>query len=448
MMFIQRLSLIISLLLVSIVVAADDSDNDKYKTIYCNATSNCPEDLPCCSQYGVCGTGMNCLGGCNPHFSFKKEACMAMPVCKNFTTEFKDTEVAKDINDYLGNPDDTDWVYSGFIADYDDSMILAMPNQSSGTVLSSTRYVWYGKVSATLKSSHLAGVVSAFILFSNSQDEIDYEFVGYNLESAETNYYYQAVLNYTNSFHANVSDTFENYHTFEIDWTPEQITWLIDGDAKRVLKKEDTYNETTKRYYYPQTPSRVQVSLWPAGAKTNAVGTVEWAGGNINWDSDDIKDYGYYYMFLKSIEVQCYDPPQGTLIEGDNAYVYNNSKLFDTEYIMITDDETELGSKDASGLDPDKDSSSSASSSSSLSSSSSSSKGSKTSSDSDSSSTGTSDDSTKTSGSLAASSASPTATGFVQFAGSSTSSVSHSNGASYESFSLFSIIVSVLMLFA
>lgn len=447
-MIAHRVFLVLSLI-VSLVVAADS-----YTSIYCNASSSCPEDLPCCSQYGVCGTGMNCLGGCNPHFSYEKDACMPMPVCQNFTTDFKQgTDVAKDINEYLGNPDDTDWVYSGYIADYEDSLILAMPNQSGGTVLSSTRYVWYGKVSATLKTSHLAGVVTAFILFSNSQDEIDYEFVGSELEVAETNYYYQAILNYTNSLNANISDTFENYHTFEVDWTPEQLTWSIDGESYRTLKREDTYNSTTNKYYYPQTPSRVQVSLWPAGSSTNAVGTIEWAGGEIDWDSDDIKNYGYYYMLLKSVTVECYEPPEGTSIEGDTAYVYNSSKSFDSDTVKITDDDTELGSSDASGLDPDKNSSSS-SASTKNSSSASKTASTKTSSNTGSS-TSNSNDSSNTEDSSSAttsgeSSTSTTATGFQQFADSSSSTTgvsASSNAASFESFSLFSILFPVLLLF-
>lgn len=39
-------------------------------TTACNSSSSCPEDLPCCSQYGECGVGAYCLGGCHPAFSY------------------------------------------------------------------------------------------------------------------------------------------------------------------------------------------------------------------------------------------------------------------------------------------------------------------------------------------------------------------------------------------
>lgn len=64
-----------------------------------------------------------------------------------------------------------------------------------GTVIASTSYVWYGKISATLKTSYGKGVVSAFILLSDMKDEIDYEWVGVDLHTTQTNYYFQGIPN-------------------------------------------------------------------------------------------------------------------------------------------------------------------------------------------------------------------------------------------------------------
>lgn len=68
-----------------------------------------------------------------------------------------------------------------------------MPPESVGTVVSSTHYIWYGKISATMKTSRGAGVVSAFILFSGVKDEIDFEWVGVNLNNVQSNYYFQGI---------------------------------------------------------------------------------------------------------------------------------------------------------------------------------------------------------------------------------------------------------------
>lgn len=59
--------------------------------------------------------------------------------------------------------------------------------------MATTTYVWYGNVKATLKSSRGKGVVTAFILLSDVKDEIDFEFVGADLKTAQSNFYYQGI---------------------------------------------------------------------------------------------------------------------------------------------------------------------------------------------------------------------------------------------------------------
>jgi beta-glucanase (GH16 family) len=47
---------------------------------------------------------------------------------------------------------------------------------------------------ARLSTSAGAGVVTAFILLSDAKDEIDFEFVGVELTTAQTNFYSQGVV--------------------------------------------------------------------------------------------------------------------------------------------------------------------------------------------------------------------------------------------------------------
>ncbi|VEU22505.1 DEKNAAC103709 [Brettanomyces naardenensis] len=235
--------------------------------------------------------------------------------------------------------------------DYDDSLLLAMPKQSTGTVISSTFFVWYGKVTTRFKSSHNAGVVSASILFSNVQDEIDVEFIGSALDQPQSNFYFEGVLNYTNEVNMSSSDTFENWHSYEVDWKEDNITWSIDGEVQRILNKEDTYNETTKIYQFPQTPSRIQLSLWAGGDKGNAVGVVEWAGGDIDWNATDFTNPGYLYASLDYVAVECYDPPSGTEERGNLSYIYTNTKKFTQDTVMITDNDTVIANFGQTGFD-------------------------------------------------------------------------------------------------
>lgn len=142
----------------------------------------------------LAGIGAYCLGGCDPKFSFKLESCVPVPVCQNKDSTFeKGIDSVASIYTYLGDATKYDWVAEGKAVSWDGNLLLTMPPDSVGTVVSSTHYVWYGKVSATLKTSRGKGVVSAFILFSPVKDEIDYEWVGVSLNSIQSNYYFQGI---------------------------------------------------------------------------------------------------------------------------------------------------------------------------------------------------------------------------------------------------------------
>ena len=143
--------------------------------------------------------------------------------------------------------------------------------------------------------------------------------------------------------------TFDDWHTYEIDWQPDQTQWIIDGQVMRTLKKSDTFNVTSNRYQYPQTPSRLQMSIWPAGQASNAEGTIAWAGGEINWDSEDIKNEGYYYATVGQVDIQCYSPPSGTTQTGNSSYVYTSDAALEAN-VEITGNSTVLSSLAASGL--------------------------------------------------------------------------------------------------
>jgi beta-glucanase (GH16 family) len=123
-----------------------------------------------------------------------------------------------------------------------------------------------------------------------------------------------------------LSDTFNNFHEYEIRWTPDEITWLVDGQVGRTKKKSETWNATTNQWDFPQTPARVQLSIWPGGADTNAPGTISWAGGPIDWDGEDIKTNGYYYTTFGEIEISCFNAPNAPGTNKGVSYTISNVK--------------------------------------------------------------------------------------------------------------------------
>jgi hypothetical protein len=120
----------------------------------------------------------------------------------------------------------------------------------------------------------------------------------------------------------------------------------------RTLERKSTYNDTTKQYNYPQTPSRVQLSLWPGGLPSNGEGTISWAGGLVDWDSQYMSN-GYYYAQVKDISVECYDPPSGDDSGSNKAYYYT-STAGTQDTVAIGTNNTMIGSLQATGDDPNK----------------------------------------------------------------------------------------------
>lgn len=95
----------------------------------CNSTVQCPERAPCCSEYGFCGRGGTyCLGGCDPFgrwavvghveqdglsiASFELESCMPNPICRDWSTDFRQnlTRIEMNGTEYDGDVKEYDWI--------------------------------------------------------------------------------------------------------------------------------------------------------------------------------------------------------------------------------------------------------------------------------------------------------------------------------------------------
>ena len=309
------------------------------------------------TEYGQCGVGAYCLGGCDPLFSHSLDSCVPAPVCKSENYKLSSLKDVQGNDVYLGDGSQANWVSEGMPVAYDDSVLLTMAPNTVGTLLSSTHYVWYGKISTTMTTSQGAGVVTAFIMMSDVKDEIDFEFIGTDVQNVQSNFYWQGALNYTNEKNLSAPNTESQKHTYTFDWSPDRIEWSVDGDVLRTVTKDSTYNSSDGSYHYPQTPARIELSLWPAGESKNGQGTVEWAGGEINWNSPYMQN-GYYKAQVWEVDVECYDPPSGANSTGSKSYVYNDNSAGFNNSIAITNDNGVLASFYATGenmgVDPDK----------------------------------------------------------------------------------------------
>ena len=313
---------------------------------------SCPAEWPCCSPYGVCGSGPTCVGGCNPQYSFREDSCVPSPVlipynAIEFSTEgtkliriasgnlqkgdaflkkgarMKEREMELKRNkmihfsDFLITEDateankmlmDYDFIYSGMTQmDPTTSEIqLTMPKRSTGSLVASVRSFLYGKVSVTMKTARSGGVITALVLMSAVGDELDFEFVGSELNQVQTNHYYQGELDFTKMKKHEIKDnTWLNYHNFEIFWTEDKVDWVIDGVVVRTLYKKDTWDPNAKVYKFPDSPMRLEIAIWPGGSEKNEIGTIMWAGGLVDWDNaPDMLEKGYFSANVKGIRIE------------------------------------------------------------------------------------------------------------------------------------------------
>lgn len=150
----------------------------------------------------------------------------------------------------------------------------------------------------------------------------------------------------------NLSDTFNNFHDYEIRWTPDNIQWLVDGQVGRTVNRKDHWNATSNQWSFPQTPARVQISIWPGGLASNAPGTIAWAGGEIDWNAPDIQNAGYFYATFESVTVDCYNATSGLGSNSGTSYTYSN--IAGTNNTVVDGNKrTNLASLEGTGTDMD-----------------------------------------------------------------------------------------------
>ncbi|KIW41269.1 uncharacterized protein PV06_06842 [Exophiala oligosperma] len=163
--------------------------------------------------------------------------------------------------------------------------------------ISSKWYIMFGHVDYVVKAAPGTGIVSAAILQSDCLDEIDWEWLGGDDTQAQSNYFGkgQTTTGYNRGAFHSAPNNHDEFHTYSIDWTADQIVWSIDGTTVRVMTQAQA-----EAGQYPQTPMYVKVGAWAGGDPSNPQGTIEWAGGPTDYSA------GPFTMYLKSIHVTDY----------------------------------------------------------------------------------------------------------------------------------------------
>jgi hypothetical protein len=193
------------------------------------------------------------------------------------------------------------------------NILTFFPPQISGKgdspTLESNFYIFFGQVSTIMKAAPGRGIVSSVVLESDDLDEIDWEWLGGNSSSVETNYFGKGnTTSYDRAIYYNVDQVTSLYHNYTLLWTPQQLQWIVDGSVLRTLH----YNDALHGHNYPQTPMKLKIGVWAGGdPDSNSRGTVEWAGGPVDYHASP------FTMSVQSVYVQDFG--------SGSSYVYTDA---------------------------------------------------------------------------------------------------------------------------
>ncbi|KZT43070.1 concanavalin A-like lectin/glucanase [Sistotremastrum suecicum HHB10207 ss-3] len=175
-----------------------------------------------------------------------------------------------------------------------------------GATVNSTFSFLYGKVTYEVEAPRVAGVITAIILAceGDSHDEIDIEILGGDPTHWQSNSYSPASSDtqplwgvFSGVHSIGNSSTISSTHAYSVKWTADSITWGIDGNDVRTLKKADTIVNGSTHFPF-KNPLLLSMGIWDA---SNPLGTSEWGKGPINWKEAPSK----IAAVIKSVEVEC-----------------------------------------------------------------------------------------------------------------------------------------------
>nr|OQO23631.1 hypothetical protein B0A51_09044 [Rachicladosporium sp. CCFEE 5018] len=238
-------------------------------------------------------------------------AILPSVVCQTFTTCDPIKKTCPDDPGLNADSLDADFTHgSGAISSFsaaayttltygDNGAEFTIAKQGQAPTIQSNFYIFFGMISVTMRAAPGTGIVSSVVLQSDDLDEIDWEWLGGNSATVETNYFGKGNTTvYDRAIYYPVSDPQDNFHTYAIDWTADRIKWIIDGTVVRTLQ----YGDANEGKNYPQTPMILKMGNWAGGGEGQPEGTIEWAGGKTDFSKAP------FTMYVKNVQITNYYP--------------------------------------------------------------------------------------------------------------------------------------------
>jgi beta-glucanase (GH16 family) len=188
------------------------------------------------------------------------------------------------------------WNTTAGVIDYDykNGAQFIIEKKLDSPTIQSNFHIFFGQVEVIMQAALGQGVVSSIVIQSDDLDEIDWEWIGGNTSHVQTNYFGKGnTTTYDRAIWHEVETPQALYHNYTTDWQKDKTDFYIDGQIIRTLKFEDANGGKN----YPQTPADVRLGIWPGGDPRNNEYTIEWSGGEVDYDKAP------FTMAVKSIRV-------------------------------------------------------------------------------------------------------------------------------------------------
>ncbi|KAI1344132.1 hypothetical protein F5Y15DRAFT_103745 [Xylariaceae sp. FL0016] len=166
-------------------------------------------------------------------------------------------------------------------------------------------YMLGGRYDVEMQIAPGQGVISSAVLWSDIQDEIDWEFSGNQhgeqplpppdgMWTVETNIFAQGKMwDGAATYQKDSHNPTTEFHTYSVDWDENHMNWYVDNKVVRSVQATDT----PAGFTFPQSPMKLQLGLWGGGDPDNNYWTIQWAGGNIDLSGTP------YTMYIKSVNI-------------------------------------------------------------------------------------------------------------------------------------------------
>jgi endo-1,3-1,4-beta-glycanase ExoK len=174
-------------------------------------------------------------------------------------------------------------------------------------------YVQYGKIEVRMMAATGSGILSTFFTWKEGSEqssvfweEIDVEVFGKN---NATQWQSNLITGFdprktSEQVHNNNSSLGDEFHTYSVEWTPEYISWYLDGNEFR-----KTSTQSAKDI---KSPAGIRFNLWSSTSTS-------WVGA---WNDNILPQY----QFVNWIKYYRYDNGNFILDWSDDFTEFNNNR--------------------------------------------------------------------------------------------------------------------------